>query len=69
MPHGPLWFTQPVKNPSDGDVVWVRRTAILTAPFQAQWRVATQDFLITTVGTGDPPTTLPWWAIQSWRPV
>ncbi len=68
MSTSPKWYSQPVKNPTEGQTVWVRRNALFTPPFQATWSALTQTFTISTIGTGDPPTTLPWYQIQSWRP-
>lgn len=69
MSTSPKWFSQPVKNPTDGTTVWVRRAALFTNPFQATWDLGSETFLIPAGGTGDPPTSIPWYEVQSWRPV
>jgi len=56
------WKKLPATWPADQTKVWVRRIYQML-PFQATIDYATQSFIL------DTGPTIPWWFIDSWRPL
>lgn len=58
-----LWKNAPEFLPDDHDEVWCDRGFDFGKPFLATWHADTQQFIST-----DNSLTIPWYAVNRWRP-
>jgi hypothetical protein len=59
-----MWYTFPVNVPADGATVWIRIKYYYSAPFQAVYNSATQEFTSVTNSIIYPA-----YAVARWKAV
>lgn len=57
-----LWKKMPTTWPPNGVLVWVRRVGQMV-PFKATMTYGQEDLLL------EDGTPIPWWCLDSWRPL